>query len=179
MTQHASCRIEGAAWTLTFTAEVLQLLGEHIQKGWTSKESLGQLYCRDLTLSDIVIGRASVLPRTRAHYSGVQFNPQLAAKERATLFEEGWHCVGLWHSHPEPYPEPSAIDELLAIDHANAAATYLNGLVFTILGNRPLPEGASVWLHDGTVFLRAHWCRQMAALAVQEQIPNSRKAKQE
>lgn len=174
----ASCRIAGAAWTLTLTAEVLRLLGEQIQTGWTSKESVGQLYCSDLTLSNIVIGRATVLPRTGAHYSGVQFNPEVAARERAELFEQGWHCIGLWHTHPESHPEPSPLDEGLAKDHAKAAATHLNGLVFAILGNRPTPEGLYVWLHDGTRFLRADWYHQSASDASQEQKSNSRKAKQ-
>lgn len=161
----ASYRVEGAAWTLSFTAEVLRVLGGQIQTGWTSKESVGQLYCRDLTQSDIVVGLATLLPKTRAHYSGVQFNPEVAAKERATLFEDGWHCIGLWHTHPEPYPEPSPMDALLAKDHAQAAASHLTGLVFAIVGNRPPPEGLCVWLHDGTRFLRADWFHPCAVAA--------------
>lgn len=167
-TANASCRIEGAAWTLTFTAEVLRVLGGQIQTGWTSKESVGQLYSRDLTQSDIVVGLATVLLKTRAHYSSVQFSPEMAANERADLFKLGWHCVGLWHSHPEPYPEPSTTDGMLAMNHAQAAASHLYGLVFAILGNRPLPEGLGIWLHDGTRFLRADWCNQAATAVPQD-----------
>lgn len=176
-TTNASCRIQGAAWTLTFTAEVLQMLSRQGQTGWASKESVGQLYSRDLTQADIVVGLATVLPKTRAHYSGVQFSPEMAANERARLFKAGWHCIGLWHSHPEPYPEPSAEDGMLAMNHAQAAATHLYGLVFAILGNRPLPDGLGVWLHDGTKFLRADWCHPVAAAAPQESKQISKKAK--
>lgn len=154
---HASCRVAGAAWALTFTNEVLQLIGVHTQRTRFSRESVGQLYCRDLTTTNIVVGHATVLPRTRAFFSGVQFNPAVAMEERASLFQSGWHCIGLWHSHPESHPQPSATDTALAKDHAEAAATHLNGLVFAILGTQPLPSGLSVWLHDGGRFLEANW----------------------
>ncbi|WP_375184290.1 Mov34/MPN/PAD-1 family protein [Aquabacterium sp.] len=153
----ASCRVAGAAWALTFTSEVLQLIGTHAQRGRVSRESVGQLYCRDLTTANIVVGHATALPRTRAFFTGVQFNPAVAMEERTSLFQSGWHCVGLWHSHPESHPQPSSTDAALAKDHATAAATHLNGLVFAILGTQPLPEGLSVWLHDGARFSKAEW----------------------
>jgi len=118
---------------------------------------VGQLYCRDLTAGSIVIERATTLPRSRASYASVQFNPEAAAAERAELFKDGWHCVGLWHSHPEAFPRPSTTDALLAADHARAAATHLNGLLFAIIGTRPVPDGLSVWVHDGSKFWQARW----------------------
>ncbi len=158
----ASCRVAGATWVLTFTGEVLQLIGAHTQRTRFSKESVGQLYCRDLTTTNIVVGHATALPRTRAFFSGVHFNPVVAMEERASLFQSGWHCIGLWHSHPESNPRPSATDTALAEDHAKAAATHLNGLVFAILGTQSLPGGLSVWLHDGDRFLKAEWLRELA-----------------
>lgn len=154
------CRLDGADWTLTFTAAVLREIGAHAQTKPLSKESVGQLYCRDLTASTIVIELATTLPRSRASYASVQFNPEAAAAERAKLFTDGLHCVGLWHSHPEPFPYPSSTDALLAADHARAAATHLNGLLFAILGTRPVPGGLSVWVHDGSKFCLARWQTQ-------------------
>lgn len=153
----ATCRIEGADWTLTFKAAALRQIGAHAQTQRASKESVGQLYCRDLTAGTIVIEHATVLPRSRAGYANVQFKPEMAAKERAELFIEGLHCVGLWHSHPEAFPRPSTTDALLATDHARAASSHLNGLLFVILGTRPVPGGLSVWIHDGSQFWPASW----------------------
>lgn len=164
----ASCRIAGAGWSLTFSLEVLQTIGSHVQETWRSKESVGQLYSRDLTPSNIVVGHSTTLPRIRAHYSGVQFDPKVAASERAMLFRDGWHCIGLWHSHPEAHPHPSPTDSVLAKDHARAAASHLNGLVFAILGTQPLPSGLSVWLHDGERFLSAEWAHPQ--LSVDEHV---------
>lgn len=157
---NATCRVAGADWTLTFTDEAQRLIGTYAQRIRDSKESVGQLYCRDLTHSDIVIGHATVLPRTRAYYGSVHFNPAVADEERALLFKEGWHCVGLWHTHPVSHPQPSPTDTVLAKDHAKAAASHLNGLVFAILGTRPMPDGLSVWLHDGDHFLKAEWIHE-------------------
>lgn len=153
----ATCQIEGADWTVTFTAAALRQIGTNAQTQRASKESVGQLYCRDLTLRAIIIEHATVLPRAFARYASVQFIPEVAAKERSELFEEGLHCVGLWHSHPEAFPRPSTTDSLLATDHARAAASHLNGLLFAILGTRPIPGGLSVWAHDGVHFWPAHW----------------------
>jgi len=153
----ATCRIEGADWTLTFKAAALRQIGAYAQTQRTSKESVGQLYSRDLTVGTIIIEHATVLPRTRAGYASVQFTPEVAAKERAELFKEGLHCVGLWHSHPEVLPRPSTTDALLAAEHASAAASHLNGLLFAILGTRPMPGGLSVWAHDGVQFWPARW----------------------
>ncbi|WP_082608135.1 Mov34/MPN/PAD-1 family protein [Acidovorax sp. Root219] len=153
----ASCRLAGAGWVLTFSEASLQLIGSHAQTHHSSKESVGQLYCRDLTLTNIVIEHATVLPKSRAGFTSVDFNPDVAAKERTQLFERGLHCVGLWHSHPEPSPRPSPTDALLAADYARAASTHLKALLFAIVGTRPVPEGLSVWFHDGSQFLPAIW----------------------
>lgn len=169
----ASCRVAGASWALTFPSEVLQLIGSYTQRTRFSRESVGQLYCRDLTTTNIVVGHATALPRTRAFFSGVQFNPTVAMEERASFFQLGWHCIGLWHSHPESHPQPSATDTALAKDHAKAAATHLNGLVFAILGTRPLPGGFSVWLHDGDRFLKAEWDLQPICQRLQAPEPTS------
>jgi len=180
VSQPATCRVAGATWSLTFTREVLQFVAAHAQRTRASKESVGQLYCRDLMTSHITVGHATVLPRTRASYSGVQFNPVAAADERATLFKAGWHCIGLWHSHPESHALPSSTDALLATDYARAAATHLNGLVFALLGTRPLPDGFTVLLHDGARFWVTDWdhhVREPAGLALPEL--SAERAKQE
>lgn len=63
---NATCRVAGADWTLTFTDEAQRLIGTYAQRIRDSKESVGQLYCRDLTHSDIVIGHEQYC-RGRGH----------------------------------------------------------------------------------------------------------------
>ncbi len=65
------------------------------------------------------------------------------------MYSEGWHCVGFWHTHPEVKPQPSSEDKALAMEHARAALSATNGLVFAIVGTQPLPAGMRVWFHNG------------------------------
>lgn len=89
------------------------------------------------------------LPPKWAGYAGVSLNLSAVQRERTKLFEQGLHCVGFWHSHPEPSPKPSAVDLRMAADHAQASKEDFTGLVFVIVGTAPPPTGLGVWVHDG------------------------------
>lgn len=142
-------RLPQANWALEFAASALETLRKHVQASSGSKESVGQLYSRDLTGSRLVVDAATVLKPTWAAWAKVRFDTKQAMAEREVLFERGLHCIGLWHTHPEPNPTPSPEDRALARDHALAAQPQLNGLVFAIVGTLPLPLGLRVWIHDG------------------------------
>lgn len=142
-------QLRGALWCLQFSVAALQTMSAHIQRGPRSRESVGQLYSRDLTSDRIVIEEATVLTPAWAAWARVKFNPHHAAAERAKQFESGLHCVGLWHTHPEALPTPSSDDKLLAREHALSAKGQLTGLVFAILGTQPIPAGLRVWVDDG------------------------------
>ena len=142
-------KLRGALWCLQFSVAALRTLRAHVQRKPGSRESVGQLYSRDLTSDCIVIEEATVLTPTWAARARVQFDPQRAAAERAKKFDRGLHCIGLWHTHPEPLPAPSPDDKVLAREHALSAKGQLTGLVFAIVGTRPVPAGLRVWVDDG------------------------------
>ena len=119
-------------------------------------ESVGQLYSRDLTGHHLLIEHATCLPPRRASRGRVQFDPKSALAERKLLFRQGLHCVGLWHTHPEPYPDPSEEDRTLARDYAAAAKPVLTGIVFVIVGTLQPPNAFRVWIADGEILLTAH-----------------------
>lgn len=141
-------RIPKASWELEIGLNAKDVLARHVQRNPWSKESVGQLFTRDLTSSTVRIEVATVLPPTWAAFARVRFDPKKARLERDILFSQGLHCVGLWHSHPEPRPHPSSEDFELAKDHALAAKSNLTGLVFAIVGTLPFPAGLGVWVHD-------------------------------
>lgn len=148
----ARYRLQGATWTLAVTNDVIAFLQPYVQKRRISKESVGQLYTRDLTAPEVLVERATLLTRVSATWSRVSFDVEQAVAEREAMFEQGYHCLGLWHSHPEPLPHPSPRDLRLLRNHAAAAtAQDYSGFVFAILGTRPLPEGLGIWVHDGEV----------------------------
>ncbi|WP_298831318.1 Mov34/MPN/PAD-1 family protein [uncultured Piscinibacter sp.] len=149
MKQAVTFQLPGASWTLELSDSVLAVLGANAQFGRRDPESVGQLFVRDLTQAEVVVELATVLKPTLARRTRVKFDVAAAQSERDRLFEKGWHCIGIWHSHPEPFPSPSDEDHELASDHARAAQGQLSGLTFAIVGTSPLPAGLGVWVHDG------------------------------
>jgi proteasome lid subunit RPN8/RPN11 len=148
-------RLPGASWSLQFSEAALYTLLEHVQRSRSSKESVGQLFARDLSVNPIVVEVATVLTPTRAAWARVTFDTNRAMVERDALFRRGLHCVGLWHTHPETSPTPSTDDRILAREHALAARPQLAGLVFAIVGTSPPPVGVRVWVDDGIEFREA------------------------
>ncbi len=133
---------------LQFSDTAIQTMGSHVQRHRWSRESVGQLFSRDLTAETIVVDVVTVLKPRWSAWSRVSFDTHRAMDERAAMFEQGLHCIGLWHTHPERLPEPSPEDRALAMDHARAAQPQMTGLVFAIVGTSPLPAGLRVWIAD-------------------------------
>ena len=158
-------QLPGALWCLQFSAVALQTMCACVQRKPGSRESVGKLYSSDLTSNCIVIEEATVLTPTWAVWARVQFDPRRAAAERASKFKRGLHCVGLWHTHPEASPNPSSDDKAVARDHALCAKDQLTGLVFAILGTKPLPAGLRVWVDDGEKLLQTAQIPAQTSLA--------------
>jgi hypothetical protein len=152
----ARYRLQGAAWTLAIPDDVAVFLLPYVQRRRLSRESVGQLYTRDLTTREVVVEQATLLTRVNAAWGRVSFDVKQAIAEREAMFGQGYHCLGLWHSHPEQIPHPSPRDLALLKNHAAAATTQdYTGIVFAILGTRPLPQGLGIWVHDGEVLHEA------------------------
>lgn len=141
--------LESANWTLRIAPAVLNTFTQHAQTRVLQKESVGQLYARDLTGSCVDIELATLLKPKWSFRTRVKFDTAQAMAEREYMFKQGLHCVGLWHTHPEKVPKPSREDRDLARQHALAASPQLAGLVFVIVGNSPAPKGLGVWVDDG------------------------------
>lgn len=153
MMKEALFQLPGATWSIHITEEVMEFLGSHAQLDSRAPESVGQLYSRDLTATEIIIERATKLPAKVASRIKVQFDTKVAYAERKALFESGLHCIGLWHTHPEPTPSPSGDDKYLARDYALSAKKDVAGVVFAIVGTRSLPNGLKIWFDDGIKLL--------------------------
>lgn len=148
-------QLEGAQWLLEFGPQATALMEEHAQTMVHLPESVGQLYTRDLTSAHMYIEHATLLLPRRASRGRVQFDTKSALAERELLFRQGLHCVGIWHTHPEPRPSPSSEDRSLAKDFALAAQPALTGVIFVIVGTLPSPHAYSVWVADGKNLLDA------------------------
>lgn len=138
-----------ANWKLEFAANAIRVMLSDAQTVVKSRESVGQLYTRDFTTPTVLVEHATRLPPKDASWSRVQFDPKRAYEERQQLFSQGLHCIGLWHTHPEPHPKPSDDDKQLARNYAAAASQQVHGIVFVIVGTQPHPNGFRVWVDDG------------------------------
>lgn len=148
--------IPGAAWELVLDDDAIETLRSRVQASRFSTESVGQLYAPSLSSRDVTIRIATVLRPKYAHRTRVVIDKALAEEERATMFESGMHCAGVWHTHPELHPSPSSDDHKLAEDYAQAAADAgLAGVVFIIVGTGTFPAGLYVGVHDGRMMHRA------------------------
>ncbi len=148
MATELTYRLAGASWSLVLEASVVSFLMGQAQRGFTSRERIGQLYSRDLSGPRVVVDAATQLDPRQSSYARVTFDAQQMAAERMTQFERGLHFVGLWHTHPEPDPVPSELDRRLAEDHAGAASDMLAGIVFMIVGNLRSSRSLRVWVQE-------------------------------
>jgi integrative and conjugative element protein (TIGR02256 family) len=123
--------------------DVLATLYRYRQLKTTSKEAGGQLFAH-FNADKMVIARAteptSKSRRGRAFFWPFRCEEQI---EIETLFGEGLHYVGDWHSHPESFPEPSLadIDKMQKI-YSNSRH-QLNCMVMLILGTSETAAG--IW----------------------------------
>lgn len=144
-----SYRIPGATWTLEFPAAVVKDLLSHAQHRFWSSESAGQLYSGTPGANAVRVDTVTKLPSRAATRTGLQLDIPAVTREREALFQTDMHCIGFWHTHPEPSPRPSQKDIAMAADHARAGFGAFTGLVFVIVGTAAAPDGMGVWVNDG------------------------------
>lgn len=142
-------RIPGAVWALELPSTAVAMLNSHAQRRFWSKESVGQLYSANLHSNVIHVDKITKLKSTWSSHTRVQLDMAAVNRERADYFRNGLHCLGFWHSHPEPVPSPSNEDIAMAAEHAIAGRDLYSGIVFIIVGTASPPKGLGVWVHDG------------------------------
>jgi integrative and conjugative element protein (TIGR02256 family) len=109
----------------------------------------------ELSEHEVVIIEATG-PRTADRRSRFLYLPSRQEEQREInqMHRNSLHFVGDWHTHPEPYPSPSASD-LRTINEAVAKSQHhLNGFVMIIVGSSPFPGGLHVSLNTATNHLR-------------------------
>ncbi|MBU9628399.1 Mov34/MPN/PAD-1 family protein [Burkholderia multivorans] len=124
--------------------DVLDTLYRNRQLKSTSSEAGGQLFARFDT-DTMVIVRATE-PTARSRRGRTFFCPSRPdeQKEIKALFAEGLHYVGDWHSHPEPFPEPSSADITKMEGIYSESQHELNCMMILIVGTSEAAAG--IWL---------------------------------
>lgn len=68
------------------------------------------------------------------------------------MFEQGFHFVGDWHTHPEAVPSPSSMDLNSIGECVRRSRHGFSGFFLVILGTQVPPAGLHVSFHTGAAW---------------------------
>lgn len=139
--------LPNAAGTLLFTSSVLEHIYRYAQVNRNDNEAGGQLFSKNPHERLVTISIATG-PNPNDTRSANHFNPNLRQlnNDRKRFFNDGFHAIGLWHTHPEPIPHPSNDDRITTFKYLEACNGEMTGFIQVIVGNRKSPESLGVWL---------------------------------
>ena len=73
-------------------------------------------------------------------------------EEIKRMYNDGFHYVGDWHTHPDTYPAPSAVDVDSIRESVLKSRHDLNGFLMVVVGTGPVPQSLHISIHDGRTF---------------------------
>lgn len=133
-----------------FSPECLAIFESNRQKSCLSREIGGQLFARFCV--DVIRVEAVTITKGRSKRSRFGFWPDRSA-ERAdikTMFEQGLHYIGDWHTHPESNPSPSFEDKTKMLEIYRQSTHELAYMLMVIVGLAAFPQGLFVGAVDTT-----------------------------
>jgi len=132
---------------VVFESDVLLHMYGYAQRYFYHSEAGGQLFSTSPHDSAIVVSVASG-PNSRDKRRRHSFVPdaEQATVDRHIQFGLGRYSVGLWHTHPEPNPMPSGLDEATTKEWLNDFHGTMHGFLLAIVGNRGVPPPLTLWL---------------------------------
>jgi integrative and conjugative element protein (TIGR02256 family) len=100
----------------------------------------GQLFARFPSSGLVAIEKVSGPRKTDSKILNI-FKPdiKLEQQEINDYFEQGYHFVGDWHTHPEKYPSPSVVDSTNIGNIFQKSKHTLNNFVLIIVGQAEYP----------------------------------------
>lgn len=137
-----------------FSLEVVEHFATHRQQGRIKTEIGGQLFAQ-FERGEARVVRATG-PNATDKRGWTWFRPDLRKQntEIQKLFQQGFHFVGDWHTHPEREPMPSSWDTDSMKDCFKKSRHQLKAFLMVIVGRADFPNGLWVSLHQGDVVER-------------------------
>lgn len=129
-----------------FTESVLRYMYGHAQRKWYQIEAGGEIYSPTPYSSRLLVD-AVVGPHPKDRRSRYGYNPDVNAvtKARNVQYERERHAIGLWHTHPEPRPNPSGQDKKTTEEYLHAFGNDRERYLSVIIGNRGEVPEMAVW----------------------------------
>jgi len=140
---------EKSGLSIVFTKNVVAELLKYKQTAWKC-EAGGMLFCPDLFSGKIVISRISQ-PHKKDFRCRLFFrhNSKYAQRKINEMFNEGFHYIGDWHTHPQLSPCPSGKDIATIKSIFDKSDHDLNYMVHVIVPSVDNFENSYVALTDG------------------------------
>ena len=137
-----------------FSPETVEHFVAHRQQGRVKTEIGGQLFAQ-FERGEVRVVRATG-PNATDKRGWTWFRPDLRKQntEIQQLFQQGFHFVGDWHTHPEREPRPSSWDTDSMNDCFKKSQHQLRAFLMVIVGRADFPTGLWVSLHQGNVVER-------------------------
>lgn len=130
-----------------FTEKTLYHMYAHIQRKPWQKEAGGEVYSSDPDSNSLIIHSATG-PSVADIRRRCSWNPDVKASDRNRQieFSRNRHVVGLWHTHPEINPSPSAVDQKTTWDYLEAFEGDRSRYFMVIIGNHGRVPRMAVWV---------------------------------
>ena len=128
------------------TQPALAAMYPHAQRKFWQKEAGGEWFSPDPDTHGIIITAAKgPVPADQRARTSFQQDVDQAYQARLDQFALSRHAVGLWHTHPDPVPFPSALDLRTTRAYLETFGADRNVYLLAILGNRSHPPFLKVW----------------------------------
>lgn len=143
-------QIEGSKRQVIFCPRVVSQLLRHQQLNRKDLECGGQLFAKVNGFNLYIVWASG--PNARDRRFRFNFVPNLSQqrKEIRQRFELGMHYVGDWHTHPEPIPKPSDLDNASMKDCFKKSKHELESFLMLIVGTGNFPECFWLSQHNAT-----------------------------
>lgn len=130
-----------------FTEPVLSHMYAHAQRKLWQKEAGGEVFSSDPYSSGLIIYSATG-PNRADYRRRCAWNPDIKASDRNRQIEfaHNRHVVGLWHTHPEIHPSPSARDQKTTWEYLDSFQGDRSRYLMVIIGNHGRVPNMGVWL---------------------------------
>lgn len=147
-----------------FTTQALEHMYAHSQLRPWQPEAGGEIFSAEPHASGLVITSATG-PNPSDHRTRRGWNPDTPAADmnRRNEFARGRHAVGLWHTHPEPHPSPSSLDQETTREYLKSFHDQRSRYFMVIIGNRGNPPAMGVWVLSEHAAGRWEKLREMRA----------------
>ncbi|QTF93167.1 MAG: Mov34/MPN/PAD-1 family protein [Halomonas sp. BM-2019] len=130
-----------------FTEQALSHMYAHAQRRPWQKEAGGELFSSEPDSNGLVIHTATG-PNLADYRRRCAWNPDIKASDRNRQIEfaHNRHVVGLWHTHPEIYPSPSARDQKTTWEYLDSFHGDRSRYLMVIIGNHGRVPRMAVWV---------------------------------